>query len=81
MMDSIYEAAKERAPEEMCGIVTVDNKFIEFENIAENKKSHFKMDAITLGMYQLNSKIKYVVHSHYDSKCNRVNMILITVIR
>ena len=70
MMDSIYEAAKKRAPEEMCGIVTVDNEFIEFENIAENIKLHFKIDPITLGMYQLNSKIKYVVHSHYDSKCN-----------
>ena len=42
MLDSIYEAAKERAPEEMCGIVTVDNEFIEFENIADDKKSHFK---------------------------------------
>jgi len=28
------------------------------------------MDAIAFGIYQLNSKIKYVVHSHYDSKCN-----------
>lgn len=64
MLDSIYEAAKERAPEEMCGIVTVDNEFIEFENIADDKKSHFKMDAIAFGIYQLNSKIKYVVHSH-----------------
>jgi proteasome lid subunit RPN8/RPN11 len=70
MMDCIYEAAKKRAPNEMCGIITNDNKFIEFENIAENKKSHFKIDPITFGMYQLNSKIKYVVHSHYDSKCN-----------
>lgn len=66
MMDCIYEAAKKRAPNEMCGIITNDNKFIEFENIAENKKSHFKIDPITFGMYQLNSKIKYVVHSHYD---------------
>ena len=70
MMDCIYEAAKKRAPNEMCGIITNDNKFIECENIAENKKSHFKIDPITFGMYQLNSKIKYVVHSHYDSKCN-----------
>lgn len=70
MMDCIYEAAKKRAPNEMCGIITNDNEFIEFENIAKNKKSHFKIDPITFGMYQLNSKIKYVVHSHYDSKCN-----------
>ncbi|MDA9577901.1 Mov34/MPN/PAD-1 family protein [Gammaproteobacteria bacterium] len=70
MMDTLYETAKKRAPEEMCGIITNDNEFIEFENIAENKKSHFKMDAITFGMYQLKSNIKYVVHSHYDSKCN-----------
>ena len=31
MMESIYEAAKKKAPEEMCGIVTIDNKFIEFK--------------------------------------------------
>ena len=70
MMESIYKAAKERAPEEMCGIVLENDIFIELENIAENKKSHFKIDPITLVRYQLNSKIKYVVHSHYDSKCN-----------
>ena len=32
-------------------------KFIEVKNIAENKKSHFKIDPITLVSYQLKSKI------------------------
>ena len=72
MMDLIYKAAEKRAPEEMCGFVLDENgveKFIEVKNIAENKKLHFKIDPITLVSYQLKSKIKYVVHSHYDQKC------------
>ena len=72
MMNSIFKAAEKRAPEEMCGFVLDENgieKFIEVKNIAENKKSHFKIDPITLVSYQLKSKIKYVVHSHYDSDC------------
>ena len=51
MMNSIFKAAEKRAPEEMCGFVLDENgieKFIEVKNIAENKKSHFKIDPITL---------------------------------
>ena len=39
-MESIYKAAEQRAPEEMCGFVLEENgieKFIEVKNIAENK--------------------------------------------
>ena len=73
MMDSIFKAAEQRAPEEMCGFVLEENgieKFIEVKNIAENKKLHFKIDPMTLVSYQLKSKIKYVVHSHYDEDCS-----------
>ena len=51
MMESIYKAAEQRAPEEMCGFVLEENgieKFIEVKNIAENKKLHFKIDPMTL---------------------------------
>lgn len=73
MMNLIYKAAEQKAPEEMCGLVLEENgieKFIQVKNIAENKKSHFKIDPITLVSYQLKSKIKYIVHSHYDQKCS-----------
>ena len=73
MMDLIYKAAEEKAPEEMCGLVLEENgieKFIQVKNIADDKKSHFKIDPITLVSYQLKSKIKYVVHSHYGSDCS-----------
>ena len=76
MMESIYKAAEQRAPEEMCGFVLEENgieKFIEVKNIAENKKLHFKIDPMTLVSYQLKSKIKYVVHSHYGLDCQPSN--------
>ena len=43
-------------------------KYIPFENISTNK-NEFMMDAKTFVKYQLISKIKYVVHSHYGQDC------------
>lgn len=72
MLDSIYKAAEQAAPEEMCGLIIEKNgneEFINCENFAENKLNEFKIDPKTFVKYQLISKIKYVVHSHYDQKC------------
>ena len=71
-MEEIYEHAGREAPRECCGLIVQDGnneKYIPLENISKNEKE-FEMDAKTFASYQLNSKIKYVVHSHYDSKCN-----------
>ena len=72
MMDEIYAHDGREAPRECCGLVVQDGnneKYIPFENISTNK-DEFEMDGKTFLFHQLNSKIKYVVHSHYDSKCN-----------
>jgi len=76
MLDTIYKAAEQAAPEEMCGLIIEkdgNEEFINCENFAENKLNEFKIDPKTFVKYQLISKIKYVVHSHYDSKCNPSN--------
>ena len=76
MLDIIYKAAEQAAPQEMCGLIIEkdgNEEFINCENFAENKLNEFKIDPKTFVKYQLISKIKYVVHSHYDSKCNPSN--------
>jgi len=72
MLDSIYKAAEQAAPEEMCGLIIEkdgNEEFINCENFAENKLNEFKIDPKTFVKYQLISKIKYVVHSHYMQNC------------
>ena len=72
MLDIIYKAAEQAAPEEMCGLIIEkdgNEEFINCENFAENKLNEFKIDPKTFVKYQLISKIKYVVHSHYDEDC------------
>ena len=74
-MDEIYAHAGREAPRECCGLVVQDGnneKYIPLENISENEND-FKIDPKTFVKYQLISKIKYVVHSHYDSKCEPSN--------
>ena len=69
MMDEIYDHAGREAPRECCGLVVQDGnneKYIPLENISEIE-NQFKIDPKTFVKYQLISKIKYVVHSHYDS--------------
>ena len=71
MMEDIYKHAAKEAPRECCGLVIEENnneKYIPFENISTNK-NEFMMDAKTFVKYQLISKIKYVVHSHYGQDC------------
>ena len=70
-MEEIYLHASKEAPRECCGLVIQDGnneKYIPFENISTNK-NEFMMDAKTFVKYQLISKIKYVVHSHYGQDC------------
>lgn len=65
----MFEHAKQEAPGECCGLVIEDKKiqkYVPMKNIATNKNT-FLMNAEDFVRYQLNSKIKYVVHSHYDS--------------
>ena len=69
MLQEIYKAAEQEAPNEMCGLLIEENgieKFIKCKNLAEDKKSHFKIDPELLVRYQLTAKILYVVHSHYN---------------
>ena len=70
-MQDIFKHAEQEAPRECCGLVIEENnneKYIPFENISTNK-NEFMMDAKTFVKYQLTSKIKYVVHSHYGQDC------------
>ena len=71
MMDEIYAHAGREAPRECCGLVIQDGnneKYIPLENIS-TEKDEFEIDGKTFLSYLLNSKIKYVVHSHYGSNC------------
>ena len=71
MIDEIYAHAGREAPRECCGLVVQDGnneKYIPLENISENEND-FKIDPKTFVKYQLISKIKYVVHSHYNQDC------------
>ena len=71
MMQDIFKHAEQEAPRECCGLVIEENnneKYIPLENISTNK-NEFMMDAKTFVKYQLISKIKYVVHSHYGQDC------------
>ena len=71
MMDEIYAHAGREAPRECCGLVIQDGnneKYIPLENIS-TEKDEFEIDGKTFLSYQLNSKIKYIVHSHYGSNC------------
>lgn len=86
-LNEMYQAAKESAPREMCGLVVRQNdieKWILCQNISEDKDD-FEIDAKVFVQYQLTSKILYVVHSHYNQKnlkasiydvnnCNAVNI-------
>ena len=75
MMQDIFKHAEQEAPRECCGLVIEENnneKYIPFENISTNK-NEFMMDAKTFVKYQLISKIKYVVHSHYGQDCQPSN--------
>ena len=70
-LPDIFEAAKNAAPREMCGLIIQQNdkkKWILCENISEDKDD-FEIDGKTFVKYQLISKIKYVVHSHYGQDC------------
>ena len=74
-MQDIFKHAEQEAPRECCGLVIEENnneKYIPFENISTNK-NEFMMDAKTFVKYQLISKIKYVVHSHYGQDCQPSN--------
>ena len=70
-LPEIFEAAKEAAPKEMCGLIIEQNdrkKWILCENISEEENT-FKIDEKVFSKYQLISKILYVVHSHYMQDC------------
>ena len=71
MMQDIFKHAEQEAPKECCGLVIEENdneKYIPLENISTNE-NEFMIDPKTFVKYQLISKIKYVVHSHYGQDC------------
>ena len=56
MLDIIYKAAEQAAPEEMCGLIIEkdgNEEFINCENFAENKLNEFKIDPKTFVKYQI----------------------------
>jgi len=70
-IEEIFSHAEKEAPREMCGLIIEQNneeKWIPCENkfLGENQ---FEIDPKTFAKYQLISKIKYVVHSHYMQNC------------
>jgi len=70
-LNEIFAQAAAEAPREMCGLIVEENneeKYIPCENISPFE-NQFEIDAKVLGKYQLISKIKYVVHSHYMQNC------------
>lgn len=72
MMQDIFKHAEQEAPRECCGLVIEENdneKYIPLENLS-TEKDEFEMDGETFVRYLLKSKIKYVVHSHYEQKCS-----------
>ncbi len=71
-LDEIFAQAAAEAPREMCGLIVEQNneeKYIPCENIS-TEENQFEIDAKVLGKYQLISKIKYIVHSHYMQDCH-----------
>ena len=71
-IEEIFSHAEKEAPREMCGLIIEQNneeKWIPCENkfLGENQ---FEIDPKTFAKYQLISKIKYVVHSHYMQDCH-----------
>lgn len=70
-LDEIFAQAAAEAPREMCGLIVEENneeKYIPCENIS-TEENQFEIDGKVLGKYQLISKIKYIVHSHYNQDC------------
>jgi len=69
--EMVAHAAKE-APREMCGLIIEENneeKWIPCENKSPFE-NQFEIDPKVLSKYQLISKIKYIVHSHYMQNCH-----------
>ena len=71
MIEELYKAAEQEAPNEMCGLIIEQNgieKFIKCKNLEDDKKNGFKIDPKLFVQYQLNSKIKYICSFHLDKK-------------
>jgi proteasome lid subunit RPN8/RPN11 len=56
MIEELYKAAEQEAPNEMCGLIIEQNgieKFIKCKNLEDDKKNGFKIDPKLLIRYQL----------------------------
>ena len=65
LVNQVFKHAAEEAPRECCGLIVDDNQYIKMKNISTDKDS-FKMDDKVFTLLQLQRKILYVVHSHYE---------------
>ena len=61
-LNAIKVATLANYPNEMCGVVTKNDFFIEIENVADNKESAFELNPFKF--YELKDDIKFIVHSH-----------------
>ena len=71
VIDEIFDHAGQEAPRECCGLGISNGKnqkYIPMKNLHEDN-NNFEMDGQSFLYYQLNSNIKYIVHSHYEGDC------------
>jgi len=70
MKDAIKQAiehAKSKCPEETCGLIGVVKgkiKYVECENVSDEKEKYFIMSAIDYAKAEDSMEITYIVHSH-----------------
>lgn len=62
MQYAIKQATLSNYPNEMCGIVTKQDIFIEIDNVSESPTDSFILSPFKF--YELRDNIKYIVHSH-----------------
>jgi proteasome lid subunit RPN8/RPN11 len=55
-------AARQNFPNEMCGVILTDGRFVKFENLSEKPTTSFKLDS--LKYVELEQDVAFIIHSH-----------------
>jgi len=61
-LNHIELATKKAFPNEMCGVILPNGKFIELKNISEKPETSFELDP--LKYYELENEVAFIIHSH-----------------
>lgn len=64
LIDELRQTAKERYPNEMCGVLTLDGAFIETKNTHPTPSECFRIDARDLYNLSNEHTVTAIVHSH-----------------